>query len=55
MSIETFYGLGITRSVLRPSMGPFRGVIPSHQAYPLGRITLPVTFGVRADFRTERL
>jgi hypothetical protein len=36
-------------------MTPFHGVIPGHQAYPLGWITLPITFGYRTNFRTERL
>jgi hypothetical protein len=45
MYIKTFEGLGIARSTLWPSTAPFHGVIPSHQAYPLVRITLPATFG----------
>jgi hypothetical protein len=39
MYIETFDGLGIARFALRQSMASFHGVIPEHQAYPLGRIT----------------
>ena len=34
---------------------PFHGVIPGAQAYPLGQIDLPVTFGSRANFRSEVL
>jgi hypothetical protein len=55
MYIETFDGLGITRSTLRPSTVPFHDVIPSHQAYPLGQITLPFTFGNPSNFRTKRI
>ena len=30
-------------------------VIPEHQAYPLGRITLPITFGDPSNFYTKWL
>jgi hypothetical protein len=33
----------------------FHGVILSHQVYPLGWITLPVTFRDLTNFRTEQL
>jgi hypothetical protein len=36
MYIETFDGLGIARLTLRPRSMPFHGIIPGHQAYPLG-------------------
>jgi hypothetical protein len=45
MHIETFDGLGIACSALRPSSAPFHGVVPGHQAYSLRRITQPITFG----------
>ena len=34
---------------------PFHCVIPGTQAYPLGQINLPVTFGDRVNFRPEVL
>ena len=34
---------------------PFHRVIPRAQAYPLRQIDLPVTFGSRANFRSEVL
>jgi hypothetical protein len=55
MYVETFDGLGITRSTLHPSTVSFHGIIPGHQAYPLVWITLPVTFGNPSNFNTERL
>lgn len=55
MYIETFDGLGTASSALRPSSVLFHGVILGHQAYPLGWITLPITFGDPAILRTERL
>jgi hypothetical protein len=34
---------------------PFYGVVPSKDAYPIGRVCLPVTFGTKENFRTEYL
>jgi hypothetical protein len=36
MYVETFNGLGITRSVLWSSSAPFHGIVPGHETYPLG-------------------
>jgi hypothetical protein len=55
MDVETFHGLGIARSMLRPSPVPFHDIIPGHQAYPLGRIMLTVMFSDASNFRIERL
>lgn len=48
MYIKTFDGLGITHSTLTK-----HDAIPGHQAYPLERITLPVTFDDRSNFCTK--
>jgi hypothetical protein len=34
---------------------PFFGIVPGKAAYPLGRVSLPVTFGIEENFRTEYL
>jgi hypothetical protein len=34
---------------------PFYGVVPDKAAYPIGRVCLPVTFGIEENFRTEYL
>jgi hypothetical protein len=34
---------------------PFYRVVPGKAAYPLGRVCLPVTFGIEENFRTEYL
>jgi hypothetical protein len=44
--------MGIPRSALRPSTGPFHGVVLEIKALPLGQIDLPVTFGDMRNFRT---
>jgi hypothetical protein len=32
---------------------PFFGIIPRKAAYPMGRVSLPVTFGTEENFCTE--
>jgi hypothetical protein len=34
---------------------PFYRVVPGKAAYPIGRVCLPVTFGIEENFRTEYL
>jgi hypothetical protein len=34
---------------------PFYGVVPGKAAYPIGRVCLPVTFGIKENFRTKYL
>ena len=53
--IDTLDVMCIPRSELRPVISPFHGMIPGIQAYPLGQIDLPITFGDRANFRLEIL
>jgi hypothetical protein len=55
MYVHTFDGLGIACSALRPSTTSFHGVIPRNHAYPLGRVTLPITFGDPSNFHTEQM
>jgi len=53
--VETLDALGIPRSRLRPSTAPFHGVVPGKEAFPIGQIDLPVTFGTLQNFRKEVL
>ena len=53
--VNTLDAMRIPRSELRPVSSPFHGVIPGTQAYPLGQIDLPITFGDRANFHSEVL
>ena len=53
--VDTFHAMRIPRSELRPVSSPFHGVISGTQAYPLGQIDLPITFGDRANFYSEIL
>jgi hypothetical protein len=31
---------------------PFFGIVPGKAAYPMGRVSLPVTFGMKENFCT---
>ena len=53
--VEAFDAMGIPRSRLRPSKAPFHGVVTRKDAFPIGRIDLPVTFGTLQNFRKEVL
>ena len=53
--VDTLDAMRIPRSELRPVSSPFHGVIPGTQAFPLGQIDLTITFGDRANFRSEVL
>ena len=43
--VETLDAMRIPQSELYLAGSPFHGVIPRAQAYPLGQIDLPITFG----------
>ena len=43
--VDTLNAMRIPRSELRLAGSPFHRVIPRAQAYPLGQIDLPITFG----------
>jgi hypothetical protein len=45
-------GLDISK-MLTPSKAPFYGIVPSNAATPLGSVVLPVTFGMKDNYRTE--
>ncbi|XP_066361177.1 uncharacterized protein [Miscanthus floridulus] len=53
--IDTLDAMRIPRLELRLTGSPFHGVIPGAQAYPLGQIDLPITFGSWANFCLEVL
>ncbi|KAK1663288.1 hypothetical protein QYE76_051447 [Lolium multiflorum] len=33
----------------------FHGIVPGRKAFPIGKVTLPVTFGTPVNYRTERI
>jgi hypothetical protein len=41
------------KDMLVSSKSPFYGIVPGNAAHPLGTIVLPVTFGMRENYRTE--
>nr|AAQ56335.1 putative gag-pol polyprotein [Oryza sativa Japonica Group] len=52
---STLDAMGIPRSELTPTDQPFHGITPQSSSKPLGKITLPVTFGQANNFRTEQI
>jgi hypothetical protein len=45
-------GLDISK-MLTPSRAPFYGIVPGNTATPLNSVVLPVTFGMKKNYRTE--
>jgi hypothetical protein len=52
---STLDAMGIPRSELTPTGQPFHEITPESSSKPLGKITLPVTFGQADNFRTEQI
>ncbi|XP_066396293.1 uncharacterized protein [Miscanthus floridulus] len=53
--VDTLDAMHIPRLEQHPVCSPFHGMILRAQAYPLGQIDLPVTFGNQANFCLEVL
>nr|CAJ86273.1 H0901F07.10 [Oryza sativa] len=47
--------MGIPQNELTPTDQPFHGITPQSSSRPLGKITLPVTFGQANNFRTKQI
>jgi hypothetical protein len=52
---STMKAMGITIDMLQESDTCFYDIIPTLPAYPLGKISLDVVFGIPDNFRKERL
>ncbi|KAK1649430.1 hypothetical protein QYE76_067235 [Lolium multiflorum] len=52
---ETFQRLGLPDSRLENTKVTFHGIVPGRKAFPIGKVTLPVTFGTPVNYRTERI
>jgi hypothetical protein len=50
---KTLKKMGLDTSMLTKSTSPFYGIIQGNMAIPLGSVVLPVTFGIRENYRTE--
>ena len=53
--LKTFKAMKIPQEELHPSSLPLHGFIPSALMVSVGHVTLPVTFGMQENYRTERL
>ena len=52
---DTFRRLGLPQLAVEASSCTFHGIVPGRKAYSLGKVALPVTFGMPANFRTEKI
>nr|AAN09865.1 putative polyprotein [Oryza sativa Japonica Group] len=52
---STLDAMGLPQSELTPTDQPFHGITPQSSSRPLGKITLPMTFGQANNFRTEQI
>ncbi|XP_071680158.1 uncharacterized protein [Lolium perenne] len=55
MYYDTFRRLGLPDSCLEHTSVTFHGIVPGRKAFPIGKVTLLVTFGTPANYRTERI
>src|SRR4051812_7056930 len=53
--LDTFRRLQLPKSMVESTLTTFHGIVPGQKAYPIGKVTLLVTFGTPANFRTERI
>jgi hypothetical protein len=53
--LNTFDQMGLSRSLLCPSLTPFHGIVPGAKATLVGQISLPVTFRTPENFCTETI
>ncbi|XP_051190604.1 uncharacterized protein [Lolium perenne] len=55
MYYDTFRRLGLPDPRLEHISVTFHDIVPGRKAFPIGKITLPVTFGMLSNYRTERI
>jgi hypothetical protein len=53
MYYDTYPRLQLLDSRLEATSVTFVGIVPGRKAFPIGKVTLPVTFGTPANYRTE--
>jgi hypothetical protein len=53
--LKTFDLMGLSRSLLHPSLAPFHGIVLGTAATPVGQITLPLTFRTWKKFCIETI
>jgi hypothetical protein len=53
--LDTFRRLRLPQSMVEMTLTTFHSINPGRKAYSIGKVTLPVTFGTLANFRTERI
>jgi hypothetical protein len=51
--VDTLKKMDFNFKSLKECDEPFFGIVPGKAAYPMGQVSLPVTFGTEDNFRTE--
>lgn len=55
MYYDTFQRLRLLRSLLRPTITMFKGIVLGRKAFSIGQVTLDVTFGTKVNCRKEKI
>jgi hypothetical protein len=53
--LDTFRRLRLLESTIESTRCTFRGIVPGCKAFPIGKVTLLVTFGTPENYRTEKI
>jgi hypothetical protein len=53
--LDTFRRLRLPKTMIKTTRCTFHGIVPGHKAFPIGKVTLSVTFGTPNNYRTEKI
>jgi hypothetical protein len=53
--LDTFRRLHLPESMIEPTRCTFHGIMPGRKAFPICKVTLPVTFGTPQNYCTKRI
>jgi hypothetical protein len=52
---DTFRRLRLPKSMIESTRSTFHRIVPSRKAFPIGKVTLSVTFNTPQNYRTEKI
>lgn len=55
MYYDTFKRMGLPKTLIQPRKTTFHGIVPRRKAYSLVRVMLDVAFGMKENFRREKV
>jgi hypothetical protein len=53
--LDTFRRLRLPKTMIKTTRCTFHGIVPGHKAFPIGKVTLSVTFGTPNNYRTKKI